>query len=153
MDVIKRHENIPTIYLIHFNQFIAGFAQAINTGLEDFQGEQGTFQAHRAEFDAEQVEHILLGEFLHIFHRLANNGTRSAGRPRLARWRSLCRRNGHPSPCRRVHPQGHFDVVAAERVVILEMNIVRIEVAAVLRVLVMVNDEFAIKIVHSEKSI
>jgi len=39
-----------------------------------------------------------------------------------------------------IYAQGHFDMIAAERVVILEMDIVRVEVATVLGVLVMVND-------------
>ncbi len=47
-----------------------------------------------------------------------------------------------------VHAQGHFDMVAAQRVIVLEMDIVRVKMAAVLRIFVVVNDQFTIKVIH-----
>ena len=47
-----------------------------------------------------------------------------------------------------IHPEVHLDMIAAQRVIVREGNIVRVQAAPVGWVLVMLNYDFSVQIVH-----
>ena len=52
-----------------------------------------------------------------------------------------------------IHAQINLDMIAAQWIVIRERNIVRVETSAIGWVFIMLNDDFAIEIVHNFPSV
>src|SRR5256885_957696 len=114
---------------------------------KDLQAQQRTFAARGGDVDSELFDHPIRGQIAYVVHGHSDQFLRGDGRRRL-RDRAAVAVEAEVRDLPVLDPNVHPQLVAAERVVVVELEVAGVELPEVPRVLVVVEDVVPVEIVH-----
>src|SRR5215207_9215628 len=120
--------------------------------LEHLEREQRALHARRGDVDPEQIEHEVAVEPDEVVDRHPDDLLGGHRRRRLGDRAAVAREAHVRDAAVLAHAELDLELVAAERVVVLELQVRVLELAEVPRLLVVLEDVLAIQVVHQAKT-